>query len=118
MKKNISYISILFLIFSCYKKENFIENSEFVVSKYDTTAIDSFAEGAISVDVAEQIRQSSIAYQDSLKAKAEEEAKAKSEAEAKEEKIKADEKKKLELEKKNSEKKINDTGKPERKLNV
>ncbi len=105
MKKNISYISILFLIFSCSKKENFIENSEFVVSKYDTTAIDSFAEGAISVDVAEQIRQSSIAYQDSLKAKAEEEAKAKSEAEAKEEKIKADEKKKLELEKKNSEKK-------------
>lgn len=38
---------------------------------YDTAAVDSFSAGAISVDVAAQIRMSSQAYQDSLKAVAE-----------------------------------------------
>lgn len=34
---------------------------------YDTTAIDSFSAGAISVDVAQRIRMSSAAYRDSVK---------------------------------------------------
>lgn len=40
----------------------------------DTTPVDSFSSGAISVDVAERIRQSSRKYQDSLKKIAEEKA--------------------------------------------
>ena len=108
MKKNSLFLILILLIFSCSKKENFVENTEYVVTKYDTTAIDSFANGAISVDVAEQIRKSSIAYQDSLKAKSAEEAAAKLEAETKakeEEKAKAEAKK--ESDKQNSEKSKN-----------
>lgn len=41
--------------------------SEYIYPKYDTVAVDSFSAGAMSVDVAEQIRKSSFAYQDSIK---------------------------------------------------
>lgn len=43
-----------------------IEES-YVEMKYDTTAIDSFSNGAISVDIAAKIRRSSVAYQDSIR---------------------------------------------------
>ncbi len=100
MKNLIFYILILFL-FSCEKNSQ--ENVEFVskessVPPYDTLAKDSFSAGAVSVDVARQIRISSQQYQDSLK-----EIRKKMEEERilKEEKDKAD--KKLAEEKKKTE---------------
>ena len=59
---------ILFL-FSCSKKQSGggLDEESFVEMQYDTVAIDSFSTGAISVDVAAQIRRSSVVYQDSLR---------------------------------------------------
>lgn len=37
------------------------------VAPYDTVAIDSFSQGATSVDIAQKIKMSSLKYQDSLK---------------------------------------------------
>jgi mannitol-specific phosphotransferase system IIBC component len=60
----ISVISIL----SCSKKEpQDLYPADSPKANYDTMAVDSFSAGAISVDVAEQIRKSSQKYQDSLK---------------------------------------------------
>ncbi|WP_312341424.1 hypothetical protein [Chryseobacterium binzhouense] len=57
-----------FLFTSCSKDRPIAENNnEVLPSRYDTTAIDSFSDGAVSVDVARQIRMSSQKYQDSLK---------------------------------------------------
>ena len=72
MIKNIAAIFIILFLFSCSKKRSGdgLSDENFVEMKYDTTAIDSFSNGAISVDVAAQIRRSSVVYQDSiLKAK-------------------------------------------------
>ena len=68
--KNVSPIGVvsLILILACSKKEPAITDStQEITLNYDTTAIDSFSTGAISVDVARQIRMSSQKYQDSLK---------------------------------------------------
>lgn len=104
-KNSIALLTILFL-FSCSQKksEDNLDEDHYVEIAYDTTAIDSFSTGAISVDVAEQIRKSSVAYQDSIrKAKiAAEIAKKDLEEKQKLEKL---EKEKLEKEKKKVEEK-------------
>lgn len=67
--KNTFVISfVLITVVSCSKKETMREENQDIFTKapYDTTAIDSFSSGAISVNVAENIRRSSKAYQDSL----------------------------------------------------
>ena len=68
IKNSIALLCILFL-FSCSQKksEDNLDEDHYVEIAYDTTAIDSFSTGAISVDVAEQIRKSSVAYQDSIR---------------------------------------------------
>ena len=60
----------LSLLMGCRKKipkQSFAveENSE--ITFYDTVAVDSFSEGAITLDIARKIRRSSLGYQDSLK---------------------------------------------------
>ena len=69
MKNMIFLIAILALnLISCSKRKPVADNEEKELKlSYDTTAIDSFAPGAVSVDVARQIRMSSQTYQDSLK---------------------------------------------------
>lgn len=60
-------IFVLFFV-ACSKTESAqIVQTEKIHPEYDTTAIDSFSAGAISVDIARKIRMSSQAYQDSLK---------------------------------------------------
>lgn len=81
MKYLFSILFCGFLALACSKKEQYTEHDNYVEPVYDTTAIDSFSSGAISVDVAAQIRRSSVAYQDSLKAVAEAAEQAKKEAE-------------------------------------
>lgn len=69
MKKLIA-LSFFILMISCGKENQKNQHSDPVVSAippYDTVAIDSFSAGATSVDVARQIRISSLQYQDSLK---------------------------------------------------
>ena len=69
MKKLIA-LSFFILMISCAKENQKNQHSDPVVSAippYDTVAIDSFSAGATSVDVARQIRISSLQYQDSLK---------------------------------------------------
>jgi len=68
--KNLFFILLISLIsaVSCSKKEpQDLYPSESPKASYDTMAVDSFSAGAVSVDVAEQIRKSSQKYQDSLK---------------------------------------------------
>ncbi|WP_144281325.1 hypothetical protein [Chryseobacterium echinoideorum] len=69
MKRIIFGLLFLGLLFiACSKNKPVAESSaEVLQPHYDTTAIDSFSEGAISVDVARQIRMTSQKYQDSLK---------------------------------------------------
>lgn len=109
--------SILFIsLFSCGKDavQTVPVEKEITTVPYDTTAIDSFSVGATSVDVARQIKISSLKYQDSLKkvsVKLEEEKllnKAKEEKE-KSEKKQAEEKKKLDAEKVRKEKQNSQT---------
>lgn len=97
--KNLLFAAIIFstLVISCSKKEpaDFYPTDSAKAS-YDTTAIDSFSNGAISVDIAKQIRMSSKQYQDSVKEALklqEQEKKLKEELE-KENKKKADDEKK------------------------
>lgn len=60
--------TLSFLSIACAKREPVSSNNAKELElHYDTTAIDSFSAGAISVDVARQIRMSSQKYQDSLK---------------------------------------------------
>lgn len=92
------------LITACSKKETPDINAEQEIKmRYDTTAVDSFSTGAVSVDIARKIKMSSPQYLDSIKQvkKAqEEEKKLKTELE-KENKQKAEEeKKKTDAEKK------------------
>lgn len=68
IKNTIAIFAILYL-FSCSKKnvENNLDSEAYTPTKYDTVAVDSFSTGATSVDIAAQIRRSSIAYQDSAR---------------------------------------------------
>ena len=65
-----SFILILLLVISCGKKipkQSFAAEESNIGTPYDTTAIDSFSQGATSVDIARKIKMSSLRYQDSLK---------------------------------------------------
>lgn len=84
-------IIICFFLTSCSKQNSELAYPDEVVPEkmYDTIALDSFSNGAISVDVAEQIRMSSKKYRDSViaeRVRREEELK-KKEEEAKLEKL-------------------------------
>ena len=100
--RNLSIILILIVFISCGKKtakQGFAVEENSLTPPYDTIAIDSFSQGATSVDIARKIKMSSIKYQDSLrliKLKNEEEQLLKK---AKEEKLSA-EKKAEEIQKK------------------
>lgn len=63
------YTLALICISGCSEKKPAApDTGEFTsVVHYDTTAVDSFSAGAISVDVARNIRMSSAAYKDSVK---------------------------------------------------
>ena len=67
--KNFCSFLLLILIVGCSKKKPQNADSEnvYIEPKYDTVAIDSFSDGAVSVDIAQKIRISSVTYQDSLK---------------------------------------------------
>lgn len=69
MVKNVLFLFLILATLSCAKKgsSDSLNEQNYVELQYDTTAIDSFSKGAISVDVAEQIRKSSVAFQDSLR---------------------------------------------------
>lgn len=94
MKYPIAAVLLLFLI-SCGKNKieqqpSAKENS--AIPPYDTVAVDSFSQGATSIDIARKIKMSSAKYQDSLqkiKIKIEEEQLLKT---AKEEQLAADKK--------------------------
>lgn len=114
--KNVLFASlILALLFTgCSKKEPInTDIAQELKPDYDTTAIDSFSAGATSVDIAEQIRMSSVKYQDSVKEAIrlqEEEKKLKEELEKENKKKQDEEKKKAEEEKK--QKKATETSTP------
>ena len=68
--KNIITISILFFLISCGKesaKKRITVEEKPSVPPYDTIAIDSFSQGATSVDIAAKIKMSSRKFQDSLR---------------------------------------------------
>ena len=68
--KNTVSIFLLFLLVSCGKEtltQNLILEENSAVAPYDTIAIDSFSQGATTVDIAMKIKISSLKYQDSLK---------------------------------------------------
>lgn len=65
-----NFLLILLLIFSCNKKtaeKTAVISENTAIPPYDTVAIDSFSAGATSVDIARQIRMSTVKFQDSLK---------------------------------------------------
>jgi len=97
--KNLVFTVFVFSIAltACSKKETAsFAVQENVKVQYDTAAIDSFSNGAASMDVVRRIKMSSQAYQDSLK-----EAKKLQDQEKKlKEELEKDNKKKLEEEKK------------------
>ncbi|MDV7696595.1 hypothetical protein N6B72_06640 [Chryseobacterium soli] len=97
--KNLVFTVFVFLIVltACSKKETAgFAVQEDVKVQYDTAAIDSFSNGAASMDVVRRIKMSSQAYQDSLK-----EAKKLQDQEKKlKEELEKDNKKKQEEEKK------------------
>lgn len=68
--KNFIAFSFFLLMISCGKKEvkkEAVVQENATVPPYDTIAVDSFSNGAVSVDIARKIKMSSLAYQDSLK---------------------------------------------------
>lgn len=105
MKNLLAAIFIFIILFTaCSKKESpgFGAEQEVKIS-YDTTAVDSFSTGAVSVDIARKIRMSSPQYLDSVKqAKKllDEENKLKAELEKENKAKQEEEKKKTEAEKK------------------
>ena len=111
MKKFLFLFFGLFLI-SCGKTSSegpVIAEENTAVAKYDTLAIDSFSQGAVSADIAKKIRISSLSYQDSLrevqkKMAAELLLKKEAEEKGKAEKILEENKKKVEAEKLKKEK--------------
>lgn len=115
--KNLVFAILTFIVLftACSKKEPVnLTADESVKLHYDTTAIDSFSKGAISVDIVRKIKMSSQHYQDSLKEALKlqaEEKKIKTELE-KENKKKLDEEKKKsdeEKKKKAAENSLNET---------
>ena len=64
------FILILGFLFSCGKesaKQIVVVQENTSIPPYDTIAIDSFSQGATSVDIARKIKMSSLKFQDSLK---------------------------------------------------
>ncbi|WP_294288307.1 hypothetical protein [uncultured Chryseobacterium sp.] len=99
--KNLPFAVLIFSasLVSCSKKEPAdLYPADSPKANYDTTAIDSFSNGATSIDVVRQIRMSSQKYQDSLKEalKLQEQEKKLKEELDKENKKKAEEEKKTE----------------------
>lgn len=120
MKNLLAAIFIFTILFTaCSKKESPGFGAEQEVRiRYDTTAIDSFSTGAVSVDIARKIRMSSPQYVDSVKqAKKlqDEENKLKAELEKENKAKQEEEKKKSEAEKKQkaAEKPASQEAKPE-----
>lgn len=115
--KKLVLIFVALIMFSCGKNEvknEILAAEESKIPPYDTIAIDSFSNGAISVDIARKIRMSSVQYQDSLKEvlkKIESEKILQKETEEKDKAIKIleAEKKKAEEAKSKSEKKKSET---------
>ncbi|WP_433626216.1 hypothetical protein [Chryseobacterium cucumeris] len=105
MKNLLAAIFVFSILFTaCSKKESpgFGAEQEVRV-RYDTTAVDSFSTGAVSVDIARKIRMSSPQYLDSVKQARklqEEENKLKAELEKETKAKQEEEKKKAEAEKK------------------
>ncbi|MDH5034613.1 hypothetical protein [Chryseobacterium cucumeris] len=105
MKNLLAAIFVFTILFTaCSKKESpgFGAEQEVRV-RYDTTAVDSFSTGAVSVDIARKIRMSSPQYLDSVKQARklqEEENKLKAELEKETKAKHEEEKKKAEAEKK------------------
>ena len=104
--KNLLFAAFIFLVLtvSCSKKEpaDFYP-SDSPKASYDTVAVDSFSNGAASVDIVRQIRMSSQQYQDSVKEALKlqkQEKKLKEELEKENKKKVEDEKKKTDEEKK------------------
>ncbi|WP_027376889.1 hypothetical protein [Kaistella palustris] len=67
--KNITIVLSFLFLFSCGKKPvpaPVIAELSSSSAPYDTTAVDSFSAGATTVNIARQIRISSLKYQDSL----------------------------------------------------
>ncbi|WP_294249114.1 hypothetical protein [uncultured Chryseobacterium sp.] len=61
-------LAFVFSLASCTRKEPVdLYPADSPRAQYDTAAVDSFSNGAVSVDIARQIRMSSRAYQDSVK---------------------------------------------------
>ncbi|MDQ0592167.1 hypothetical protein QFZ37_000536 [Chryseobacterium ginsenosidimutans] len=104
--KNLLFTAFVFfaLIVSCSKKEPAdLYPADSAKASYDTVAVDSFSNGATSVDVVRQIRMSSQRYQDSIKEALklqEQEKKLKEELEKENKKTAEDENKKAGEEKK------------------
>lgn len=68
--RNTSIILVFLCLISCGKEaaeQSVAVEDNTAVAPYDTVAIDSFSQGAISVDIAQKIKVSSLKYQDSLK---------------------------------------------------
>ena len=68
--KSILITLVPFLLFSCGKEsveQRMVAEESSVIAPYDTIAIDSFSQGATSVDIARKIKMSSLKFQDSLK---------------------------------------------------
>lgn len=71
MIKNTIIFLILISLISCSEKEieqEILVEENSAVAPYDTIAIDSFSQGATSVDIARKIKMSSVHYQDSIRA--------------------------------------------------
>lgn len=105
MKNLLSAVFIFGVLFTaCSKKESPGFGAEQAMKvHYDTTAIDSFSNGAVSVDIARKIRMSSPQYLDSVKQakkRLEEEKKLREEVEKENKKKLEEEKKKADAEKK------------------
>ena len=69
MRSTLIIITLL-LLFSCGKEsveQRMVAEESSVIAPYDTIAIDSFSQGATSVDIARKIKMSSLKFQDSLK---------------------------------------------------
>lgn len=97
--KNLLFLALIFttLVLSCSKKEPVdLYPADSPKASYDTIAIDSFSNGATSVDIVRQIKMSSQKYKDSVKEalKLQEQEKKLKEELDKENKKKADEEKK------------------------
>jgi hydroxylamine reductase (hybrid-cluster protein) len=104
--KNLLFVAFIFSVFivSCSKKAPAdLYPADSAKASYDTIPVDSFSDGATSVDIVQQIRMSSQKYQDSVKEALklqEQEKKLKEELEKENKKKTEDEKKKADEEKK------------------